>query len=257
MHASALFTTHSAYADVTPTQYSTALTWLKENGLVTSDGKTGRSAGPASLMEAAFKDALWLPDADLLVTCPEELPMDVIRAADAIGIGTDDALAVIRDAWGKVDTESRTRVGNAGELALVGLLRAASDLPVRHVAETSDGYGYDIAIGDVHIEVKSTTRRGRLTIYLSRYEYETMKSDPGWMLAVIRLGPDLQPLAVASLDRRWIEHAVPGDRSHNGRWESVRFDVPADAVTPGLPPLGAMLTEAQSGLLSGKPSWTG
>ncbi|WP_459805438.1 protein NO VEIN domain-containing protein [Herbidospora sp. RD11066] len=223
---------------------------------MTDEGNVRDLAGPASLIEAAFRDALWLPDADLLVTSPEELPMDVIRAADAIGLGAQDALAVIRDTWGKVDAETRLRVGNAGELALLDLLRASSDLPVRHVAETSDGYGYDIAVGDAHLEVKSTTRRGRLVIYLSRHEYETMRRDPGWILVIVRLSQDLQLTAVATLDRQWIEQTVPADQVHSGRWESVRFDVPVDAVTSGLPTLSPLLISSSDDLLKGRPSWS-
>ncbi|MEU4572556.1 DUF3883 domain-containing protein [Nonomuraea sp. NPDC023979] len=249
-HTRALFASHSAYSDITPTQYAGALDWLQACGLVTEEGRVAGPPGPRSVMEAALRDALWLPDADLLVPGLVELPEDALRASQVLGLEPEDALAAVRHAWGKVDTETRSRVGSAGEQALVELLRAATDVPVHHVAAISDGYGYDIAVGDVHIEVKSTTRRGRLTIYLSRNEYETMRRDPAWVLTLVRLDRELRPVSVATVDNGWIETAVPTDRSERGRWEAARFDVPGEAIRSGLPSVGPLLRVQGHGLLS-------
>lgn len=253
----ALFTSHRAYADVTPTQYAAALTWLQESDLITAEGDIRVPPEPVSVMEAAVRNALWLPDADLLISGITELPEDALRASGILGISSEDALAVVRQAWGKVDTEARVRVGTAGEVALVELLRDATDMPVRHIAATSDGYGYDIAVDTTHIEVKTTMRRGRLTIYLSRNEYETMRRDPGWLLALVRLDQDLQPTAIATLDRSWIEEVVPGDHHPRGRWESAKLDIPAEVVMPGLPAARWLTRAHHPGLLSGNPTWPG
>lgn len=250
-----LFASNRTYADVTPTQYAAALTWLQESGLITPEGEVRVPPEPVSVMEAAVRDTLWLPDADLLISGITELPEDALRASEILGLGSEDALAVVRQAWGKVDTEARLRVGTAGEVALVGLLRAATDVPIRHIAATSDGYGYDIAVDTTHIEVKTTMRRGRLTIYLSRNEYETMRRDPGWLLALVRLDQNLQPTAVATLDRTWIEEVAPGDHHPRGRWESARLDVPASAVISGLPAVRRLTRTRRPGLLTGDPAW--
>ncbi|MFI6325535.1 DUF3883 domain-containing protein [Nonomuraea sp. NPDC050556] len=205
-------------------------------------------------MEAAVRDAFWFPDADLLIHSPEELPEDALRAAGTLGLGTGDALAVVRQAWSKIDAAARADVGSAGEHALMALLSAETDVPARHVAAESDGYGYDIEREPFHIEVKSTTRRGRLSIYLSRHEYETMRRDPFWILVTVRLDQSLQPVAVATVNRDWISARAPADKQVGGRWESARFDVPHEALTPGCPALAPFRT---LGFLAGTPPWPG
>ncbi|MFF8681702.1 protein NO VEIN domain-containing protein [Streptomyces sp. NPDC015237] len=128
----------------------------------------------------------WFQDADLLIRRPDEVPEDALRAAESLGITPEEAYARVRTTWGKVDTEERSRIGSAGELALLELLSGSAQGRVEHVAAWSDGHGYDIFIdagqGSAHLEVKSTVRAGRLTIYISRNEYETMLRDPVWEL---------------------------------------------------------------------------
>lgn len=255
----ALFTTHSAFTDITPTQYAAALEWLKDRGLLSTAGAT--SSQRAALFEAAVGESLWFRDADTLISAPESLPDDALRAAEALGLGPEAAHAAIRSAWGKVDTAERARLGSAGEQALVELLSSSTAVSVRHVAKESDGFGYDIEVTTdaqtVHLEVKSTTRRGNLRIYLSRNEYDTMLRDRAWTLVAVRLTEELTLAALATINRDWVHDAAPVDSAPGSRWESVRLDVPPDVLTAGLPTLIDMLPPLLDPILLGKPAWPG
>ncbi|MEU6488476.1 DUF3883 domain-containing protein [Streptomyces sp. NPDC046887] len=255
----ALFATHHDFSDITPTQYDAAYAWLQSTGLLNE----GRSsvAVPRRVFDAAIahSGAPWLPDADMLVRSPDELPDDVLRAASSLGLDEAEAFSHLRAVWGRVDARERERIGAAGEQALVGLLAASTDARVEHVAAWSDGFGYDIAVCSSRypsrLEVKTTTRRRRLTVYLSRNEYETMRHDPCWELVALRLTADLQPEAVCTVLREWVASQVPADRARQGRWEACRLDVPPDAIVPGIPRLSPVLHEGCSPLLNGAAGW--
>ncbi|MET8786163.1 DUF3883 domain-containing protein [Streptomyces sp. NPDC004589] len=257
----ALFTAHSDFSDLTPTQYDAAYDWLGQAGLL--DGAHSPIPAHRRVFDAAIahSGALWLPDADLLIRGPDELPDDAVRTAQALGLGESEAYAQIAAVWGKVDADQRARIGAAGELALADLLTASTDASVEHVAAWADGYGYDIAVHAPHhrshLEVKTTLRRSRLTVYLSRNEYETMLRDPHWELVAVRLAPDLQPEAVATLPKDWIAAQAPTDRGPHGRWESYRLDVPPGIPVPGIPRIAPVLAEGASKLLDGTAGWPG
>ncbi|NBE53320.1 DUF3883 domain-containing protein [Streptomyces boluensis] len=257
----ALFTAHRDFSDITPTQYEAAYTWLQAAGLL--DDLQSSIPGPRRIFDAAIahSGAPWLPDADLLVRSPDELPDDVLRAASSLGLDEVEAFRHLGSAWGKFDARERERIGAAGELALVDLLTNSTTARVEHVAAWSDGFGYDIAVHSAHhpghLEVKSTTRRGRLTVFLSRNEYETMRRDPHWELVAIRLTADLEPEAVAAIPKEWIAEQAPTDQSPQGRWESCRLDVPPDVPVPGIPRLAPVLVSGGSELLDGTAGWPG
>jgi Protein NO VEIN, C-terminal len=258
----ALLTSHSSFSDITPTQYAAAYEWLKEAGLIDETGRTVPDGTlQSALFRAAIKETLWLPDADVLISGPDELPEDASRAANMLGINPEDAVAAIRHEWGKFDATIRQHVGSTGERVLVELLATIDTVRVRHVAADSDGYGYDIAMQApglaVHLEVKATTRRGRLTIYLSRNEYEAMVRDPAWTLVAIRLDHELQLVALATINRNWVSKAVPIDRQPGARWQSARLEVPAEALVPGLPGVVNALRGSYPSILDGKPCWPG
>ncbi|MFE0252436.1 protein NO VEIN domain-containing protein [Streptomyces sp. NPDC059010] len=199
----------------------------------------------------------WFQDADLLVRRPDELPEDALRAAETLGLTQEEAYAQITAVWGKVDTEKRSQIGSAGELALVELLSESAEGRVEHVAAWSDGYGYDIFIDayrhSAHLEVKTTVRVGRLTVYISRNEYETMLRDPAWELVTVRLTPEMKLAAVAALPKEWIADHVPSDRTARGRWESCRLDVPPEVPVPGIPSIAPILVATAPALLRGAP----
>ncbi|MBQ0999367.1 DUF3883 domain-containing protein [Streptomyces sp. RK62] len=253
----ALFHTHSDFSDITPTQYDAAYAWIRETGLL----EDSRSQVPVDcrVFEAAMvhSGVPWFQDADLLIRRPDELPEDALRAAETLGLGQEEAYAQLNRVWSKVDTEKRSRIGSAGELALLELLSESAEGRVEHVAAWSDGHGYDIYVDDsqycAHLEVKSTVRLGRLTIYISRNEYETMLRDPAWELVTVRLTAELQLASVAALPREWIADQVPADRSPRGRWESCRLDVPPGISVPGIPSIAPMLATTAPELLRGMP----
>ncbi|WP_082661302.1 MULTISPECIES: protein NO VEIN domain-containing protein [unclassified Rhodococcus (in: high G+C Gram-positive bacteria)] len=258
----ALLTSSARYGDITPTQYSVAYEWLSGIGAVDMAGRPiFRKPWRASLFQAAILASLWFADADVLVKDAVELPEDAVRAADALGLDYGSAFAHIQAAWGKVDTEHRAQIGLAGEVALVELLRARTGAIVEHVALESDGFGYDISVRsdvvNMDLEVKSTTRKGRLVLYLSRNEFETCNRDPDWNLVVLRLDAELSLVSVATVNQDWIRATLPSDRHRYGRWESARLDVPVGALTPGIPALELLVRDYRIGVLGGIPRWPG
>ncbi|MFC4500468.1 MULTISPECIES: protein NO VEIN domain-containing protein [Streptomyces] len=252
-----LFTAHSDFSDITPTQYDAAYAWIREMGLL---GNV-KSRGPVNcrVFESAMAQSgvPWFRDADLLIRGPDELPEDALRAAETLGLTPEEAYGQVSTAWGKVDTEERSRIGSAGELALLELLSESAKGRVEHVAAWSDGYGYDIFVDahqhSAHLEVKSTVRTGRLTVYISRNEYETMLRDPAWELVTVRLTPELKIRAVAAVPRDWISDHVPSDRTVRGRWQSCRLDVPPEVPVPGIPSIAPMLTQTAPEVLRVMP----
>lgn len=247
-----LLVTNPRLADLTPTQYETALAWLERTGLVS----TAPSDVPAAVrvFETAVGEAGWFPDADALVRHPDELPQDALEAADALGFDDQEAFQHLQAVWGKVDTERRELVGAAGEANFVALLRASVVADVDHVSQWSDGLGYDVTVTAPgftrHLEVKSSTRQGRLTFYLSRNEFDVLCRDPHWTLVAITLSVDLSVATVSTVPSEWISQAAPKDIGASGRWESCKFDVPPDVVETGLAALAPVLSSSASPLLS-------
>jgi hypothetical protein len=242
-----VFSTSPGYNDLTLTQYSSALDWLHSVGFVDDQGvltdpeRLAAQVSPAeALLQAAIEEAQppWIRDADILVDSLDDLPADLVHATEALALGLHDGLAAVRNVWGKVDARFREEIGRAGELALVQLLRVNTASEITHIADRADGYGYDIVVRDgtrrANVEVKSTNRRGRLSFFLSRNEYDVMLSDPNWHLVVLLLDDSRRPAAIGSLDSSWIREKAPSDRTSEGRWQSARFNAPPSATRPGL-----------------------
>lgn len=248
--ASVLIRSNSRYADLTPTQYSIALEWLHslawtnlpEGSLrrsqvlekMTSQGR--REYVLASLLEAA--DPPWLEDADVLVHSSDDLPQDIERWSDLLGLPPSSGLRVVRRISGKIDLARRAQIGSAGEIALCELLEAKWPGAINHVAETDDGFGYDVSasIQDVewHLEVKSTTRKGRLSFFLSRHEFETGLVDEHWKLLIVGLDDELRPSCVAEVDKSALKKFAPADRGASASWASVKYDMGQGHLSPGL-----------------------
>ena len=239
---SALFNAHPRYADLTPTQYGLALSWLREMRVVGADGalavdpKFARSY----LLKHALLDEqpLWLPDSDRLIHSVDDLPEDVLDVGQALGLSPGEVLRAVRNVFSKVDTTRRKEIGSAGEIELLRLLKDLPEASVTHVAAYADGLGYDIMFNyqalTLHLEVKTTTRRGRLVIYLSRNEFNTMLEDPEWVLVVVLLGSLQQIESVVTIDKTWVEMNAPKDVSPFSNWDSVRLNVPRSAVRSGI-----------------------
>ncbi|PTR22926.1 uncharacterized protein DUF3883 [Rhodococcus sp. OK519] len=240
--AHALLTTHAHYSDLTPTQYTTALTWVRDLDLLVNVGSPIPAAN--QVLSAIFEKAAppWVKDADELVQSPDELPTDIISAGAALGLDASAVYEQLVSSWGKVDTAARERVGAAGEAALLVLLSQTLDGRVDQVSSRSDGFGYDIdvSLGEIsaHLEVKSTTRLGRFTAYLSRNEYQVMLRDHHWVLVTVRLTADFEIAGIGSVPNAWIAANVPRDTSPYGSWASCKLEVPAEVIANGIPQLG-------------------
>lgn len=245
----ALLRADSAYTDLTQTQYADALDWLAMTGILQEEGGLSLPSALAALPgdqvhQLVFARALeaalppWLPDADILVSDSSELPQDAASLAAELGVSDLDALSVILRVHGRLELEKRAAVGVAGELALIQLLEARWPGSTVHVALTDDGFGYDIAFllegVEWHLEVKSTTRRGRLVIYLSRHEHEVSLRDPHWRLVVLGLNGDQSPAAVATVDHAMLCQLAPMDAHPGSNWQSVRHQVSPAHLQPGL-----------------------
>ena len=248
--AAALVKADPAYTDLSQTQYASALEWLRavalvtetEHGPVLTSAVQGLTDDDASRM--IFKRALeiaapaWLLDADLLVPSADELPADAMNLAGLLGLSDNEALLSVRQVHGHIDLAERARVGATGEFALVQLLEDRWPGSTRHVALDDDGLGYDIEfrVDDHtwHLEVKTTTRRGRLTIHLSRHEYEVARLDPWWKLVVVGLDDQDQAAVVATAESGPILGRSPRDLHTAARWESVRHEMSPADLRPGL-----------------------
>lgn len=248
--AQALIRAESGQRELTLTQYSTALDWLISNGLLIRwDGQLAVAPEALGLTRKAIsrlvflrgiehEGAAWLPDADLLIRDPTEVPQDTARVAAALGLGDGEAFAAIRQVHGRVDLELRSRIGAAGERALVKLLEAEWPGAVVHVALANDGFGYDVLLYAAerawHLEVKTSTRQGRSVIYLSRHEFEVARFDDNWRLILIILGESGQVASISTIDHKILFSQAPHDVANFSRWESARFEVTRDQQMYGL-----------------------
>jgi hypothetical protein len=251
----AVFTTNSEFSDIGPAQYEAAYTWLRDVGLL-HDQHTALPP-EVRVFEAmlASSSEPWIRDADILVREPLEIPADAVTVADSLGLSPMDAFNSIKSTWQKIDLEVRARVGSAGEERLVELLKQETDSHVEHVALWSDGHGYDIAVTkatfEAHLEVKTTTRKNRISVYITRNEFETMKLDPNWRMVVVQLTESFTVEAITSVPSSWLLLHAPLDRGPYGQWESCRINLPAGSTEKGLSFLRPVICRAGSMLISG------
>ena len=240
----------SSYTDITLTQYSDALDWLMATEVLTiASGKLSMKWGLSKLPSVQMHQLLfaraleeagpsWLPDSDILVADSSEIPHDAAMLATELDISDSAAFSLIREVHGQIDLQQRELVGSAGELALIKLLEECWPGSTIHVSLIDDGLGYDIALifgtEEWHLEVKSTTRRGRLVIYLSRHEHEIARVDRDWRLVVVGLRKDHSPAAIALIDYEQLAQQAPMDIDQSSTWMNVRYQIPGTAIRPGL-----------------------
>jgi hypothetical protein len=192
------------------------------------------------LLERAFEDdpPPWLRDADVLVPDTAALPADAMRLATTLRLSDEVVLTTIRHVHGKIDLAERARIGIAGETALLELLESCWPRSTVHVSARDDGFGYDIDFrhrGSAwHLEVKSTTRRGRLSVHLSRHEHEVGLRDPNWRLLVLGLDESLRLATLATARHGQILARAPVDTCAEAAWQSVRHDIKFDDLETGL-----------------------
>ena len=254
-----LLRSESRYADLSRTQYWAGLDLLSSSGLVSKDTRSLGELGVipvdelCSLLYRSVIEAdppAWLPDSDILINDPGELPNDAVDAAVALGLDKSVLLGSIRAAHGKVDTSARQEVGLIGEQLLVRLLEAEWPGSTAHVSLVDDGAGYDVmfsAFGcELHLEIKTTTRRGRLVIFLSRNEHEVALRDPKWRLVVVGLAEDRSVGAIASIDYMKLATIAPVDQALAAQWQSVRCEIGGNQTQPGIPGLPPIEMEASA-----------
>jgi hypothetical protein len=252
--AASLIRADATFTDLTQTQYAAALEWLRVINIAVdspagvtiaseirdlSDGETH-----ALLFERTVECAapLWLVDADLLIPDTDALPQDVIQIAQGLKLTEAAALSAIRHVHGKVNIKERSELGSQGELALIELLERRWPGSTTHVAATDDGLGYDLVFRhggtSWHLEVKSTRRRGRLALYLSRHEYEVSLRDPHWRLIAIGLDEEMTVRAVATVPSSELAKRAPSDACFESRWQSVSHELGAGEIEAGLSFIG-------------------
>jgi hypothetical protein len=275
--AAAVIRTDPRFADLTQTQYAAALDWLVGTGLL-EDGPTGfvltaiaRGLSGQELAALFFGRSLetakppWLEDADLLASDPAFLPSDALTLAESLGLDENRAALVIRQVHGRIDLARRAEVGLAGEHALVELLEHEWPGCTDHVSLKDDGLGYDIVLSiqgvTWHIEVKSTTRRGRLVLHISRQEFEVGHIDPDWRLVVLGLDSEYRLACIATVETIKLRERAPRDSPGGARWQSARYDFGPSSLQPGLRFLAApsapreTVAPVLSGVVENRPTF--
>jgi hypothetical protein len=266
--AGAILRANTDYSDLTYTQYSMGLEWLGEVGLVVR-GENGyvvtaeaARLSPEERNQLLFMKAVevsdrpWLPDADLLIRNVEDLPEDAAQLGALLGLSEDSTLVGIRQVHGHIDLELRAVIGGAGERALVAALEHQWPGSTVHVSLENDGYGYDVAFQQPggrswHLEVKSTTRQGRLVLHVSRQEYEVSRLDPAWRLLVVGLDGDHELECLATGTAEALFARAPRDTPAGAKWQSARYELGPGDLRPGLDFLDAAPASVDPVLVSG------
>jgi hypothetical protein len=249
--ATAIVGSTPGFMDLTATQYSLALELLRSTGLVEgvdgdlhlADAIVNRSDEErreqlfARLLER-FEPA-WLVDADIHVRTPEDVPQDAADLAAALGLTDEGTFLAVRRVHGQIDLVARAAVGQAGESALVELIEGVWPGSTTHVSLDHDGFGYDVEFRSQdgrawHLEVKTTTRRGRLLVHLSRQEHDIGRADPRWRVVVVGLNDQHRIECLATVRRSAIFANAPADAPTGTRWESARYDLTHRALHAGL-----------------------
>lgn len=268
--AAVIIRSSAAYTDLTMTQYSSALDWLKLLRLV-QPMDVGQKLpmditklSDNQLKQVLFSRALeadappWLPDADLVLDESVGLPSDATDLAATLELADHAMLAAVRAVHGRLDLAKRKEVGSNGELALADLLDERWPGSVAHIALQDDGFGYDLEFtppGGVawHLEVKTTTRRGRLVVHVSRHEFATGIVDSSWRLVLVGLSQANKVSALGTLRAGVLRERSPQDRTSATRWELARYDLSPPDLEPGLTFVGRATTanDAKSVIYSG------
>jgi hypothetical protein len=237
------------YTDLTPTQYSGALDWLKaQNFLVTGENGFNlhskiRMLPPQQTNQILFERILessnlpWLPDSDIWVPDASEMPQDAAKLGAILGLTEQSAFLSVRQVHGHIDLARRALIGAAGEKALFAFLEQRWPGATTHVAESNDGFGYDLAFlyagTEWHLEVKSTVRRGRLLVHLSRHEFEVGVLDPNWRLIVVALNADLQMQSFATARFKQLIGRAPQDICPETKWQSASYQLATEDLSLG------------------------
>jgi hypothetical protein len=249
--ATELLRVGSEFSDLTMTQYAAALEWATTCQLLV-DGPHGLQLCKAvrDLPDSQFGQMLfrilleqaspfWLADADVLIPTPQELPQDASDLAENLGINEIEAFIAIKQLHGLIDIEQRSLIGTAGERAMVTFLEKHWPGSTNHVALTDDGFGYDVVfrhgVTEWHLEVKSTLRRGRLVVHLSRHEHEIGMLDPAWRLVVLALDEQFRLRRIATVRHLEVLRRAPNDVCREAKWQSASHQLSSHNLEVGFP----------------------
>lgn len=245
------------YADLATHQYREARDWLLGIGALL-DTESGVQLSP-ELREATHDLALlrvfelavlaspppWLEALNSEAIDEVDMPFGVEEFCNALGVQPLRAARAIHGIVSKVDPRRNEEIGSAGEEALFEALDEILPGNVTHVSLVSDHFGYDIAVDAIgvewHIEVKTTTRKGRLMVYVTRHELEVAMRDPGWIMVVVGMDPNLQMLAIGTIRGSRLIKRRPRDFDGGSKWQVVGLEIRHDELERGLPFIGAGL----------------
>ena len=252
----ALLRSDPLFIDLTMTQYAAALEWLVQLGVVVDTGSQGALAMdlhrlPTSLiLHITFERLLlrirpaWLTVDVIERMLDRDYPLDVLDASRAFLLREEAMQSALFSAAGKVDLAHRAAVGAAGETALVSALESSWPGSTVHVSLSHDGMGYDVVFRlddrEWHLEVKTTTRRASLEVFLSRHEHNVGVADPAWRLIVVGLDGSSRLSAVATVQHRALLGRAPVDRLGESTWQLVRHSVSVDDLDLGFSFLSAL-----------------
>jgi hypothetical protein len=151
------------------------------------------------------------------------------------------------------EAKERNAIGAAGEEAIVNACKQElkelgeeeAARQVRRVSEISDELGFDVVApridGSVRrLEVKATRSAAlEVTVFLSRNEFETGRSDPDWRLVVVRMKRDGGHSIVGHVGGAGLVGLTPEDRHDAGCWQVARIRLPLSSLVAGLPSAAA------------------
>lgn len=238
------------FTDLTQTQYASALEWLETLNLLIKKSNHLELSSVVKVLPQLQANQLfferilenstpaWLQDADILIPDASELPQDAANLANTLGLTEQVAFTAVRHVHGRIDLAKRALIGSAGEQALINFLESRWPGSTFHVAQHNDGFGYDITFfhenTEWHLEVKSTTRRGRLIVHLSRHEYEVGLQDPNWRLIVLGLDDQMQIDALATVQHDRLVVRAPKDICAEAKWQSASYQFSSKDLQYGL-----------------------
>lgn len=196
---------------------------------------------------------LWLRTA---AASPAGLDTELIPAEASTVLGTlvpDPQLreALLLAAAERIDARELSEAGAAGEEAVVAACRdelhdaQRPDLAgdVQRVSLISDRLGYDVVAPTLdgssrRLEVKTTRRKARLEVFISRNEATVGLRDVAWALVFCRLGDGGEVEIVGWCRGECLEPLLPENRHARGRWASTAITLAPEELRPGLPPIG-------------------
>jgi hypothetical protein len=217
----------ATFADLTWTQYTAAHDWLRDGGLLARSPLAPGERILSRLLDSSRPP--WLLSADFRFSEPEDLPIDVLAAADTLQVTPQAAFRSAVQVQRRFDDTFRKEFGLNAERAVIELLEHAWPGRVRHRSIDDDTLGYDAevdtATGSWCVEIKAAALRAGRRFFLSRNEFDTAMRNQRWLLVLVRLDAN-EVTEAAVIPTGWIADSAPDDGTA-GQWESAQFRYPS------------------------------